>query len=54
MSTLAISAFCRRRAGDEAVSILVSRSALSGYVQITRVTAGTRGRTHPGCILSRR
>jgi outer membrane protein OmpA-like peptidoglycan-associated protein len=30
---------------DEAVSILVSRSALSGYVQITRVTAAPAGGT---------
>lgn len=29
--------------GDEAVSLLVSRSALSGYVQITRVTAVPAG-----------
>lgn len=29
--------------GDEAVSILVSRSALSGYVQITRVTEAPEG-----------
>jgi OOP family OmpA-OmpF porin len=33
--------------GDEAVSILVSRSALSGYVQITRVTAAPEGETPP-------
>jgi outer membrane protein OmpA-like peptidoglycan-associated protein len=33
--------------GDEAVSILVSRSALSGYVQITRVTAAPEGVTIP-------
>lgn len=33
--------------GDEAVSILVSRSALSGYVQITRVTAAPGGVTLP-------
>lgn len=31
--------FLSAERGDEAVSILVSRSALTGYVQITRVTA---------------
>lgn len=42
--------FLSARRGDEAVSILVSRSALSAYVQITRVTAAPAVVPPPGAL----